>query len=70
MPYAELHCLTNFSFLRGASHADELVAQAVALGYRALAITVVAAITAASGLDVAIRMSETHPRGGAVPPSP
>ena len=37
--YAELHCLTNFSFLRGASHPDELVAQAHALGYRALAIT-------------------------------
>ncbi len=37
--YAELHCLSNFSFLRGASHADELVAQAKALGYAALAIT-------------------------------
>jgi error-prone DNA polymerase len=37
--YAELHCLTNFSFLRGASHAEELVAQAMALGYTALAIT-------------------------------
>jgi error-prone DNA polymerase len=38
-PYAELHCVTNFSFLRGASHAEELVAQAKALGYTALAIT-------------------------------
>lgn len=37
--YAELHALSNFSFLRGASHAEELVAQARALGYRALAIT-------------------------------
>ncbi len=37
--YAELHCLSNFSFLRGASHAQELVAQAKALGYTALAIT-------------------------------
>src|SRR5688572_27248850 len=37
--YAELHCLSNFSFLRGASHAEELVAQARALGYSALAIT-------------------------------
>ncbi|MDP2824573.1 MAG: error-prone DNA polymerase [Sulfuritalea sp.] len=37
--YAELHCLSNFSFLRGASHADELVARAVRLGYTALAIT-------------------------------
>ena len=37
--YAELHCLSNFSFLRGASHAEELVGQACALGYTALAIT-------------------------------
>ncbi|MDB6000842.1 MAG: error-prone polymerase, partial [Rhizobacter sp.] len=37
--YAELHCLTNFSFLRGASHSSELVQRARALGYRALAIT-------------------------------
>jgi len=37
--YAELHCLSNFSFLRGASHPDELVARAAALGYAALAIT-------------------------------
>ncbi len=37
--YAELHCLSNFSFLRGASHAEELVARAVQLGYAALAIT-------------------------------
>jgi len=37
--YSELHCLTNFTFLRGASHADELVSQAVELGYEALAIT-------------------------------
>ncbi len=37
--YAELHCLSNFSFLRGASHAEELVARAQELGYAALAIT-------------------------------
>jgi len=37
--YAELHCLTNFSFLRGASHPEELVERAHALGYAALAIT-------------------------------
>ncbi|MBV8307223.1 MAG: PHP domain-containing protein, partial [Gammaproteobacteria bacterium] len=37
--YAELHCLTNFTFLRGASHPHELVEQADALGYSALAIT-------------------------------
>jgi error-prone DNA polymerase len=39
IPYAELHCLTNFTFLRGASHPHELVGQAVELGYEALAIT-------------------------------
>ena len=38
-PYAELHCLSNFSFLRGASHAEELMSQAKELGYAALAIT-------------------------------
>jgi error-prone DNA polymerase len=37
--YAELHCLSNFSFLRGASHPDELVERAVAQGYSALALT-------------------------------
>lgn len=37
--YAELHCLTNFSFQRGASHPRELVEQAHQLGYQALAIT-------------------------------
>ena len=39
LAYAELHCLSNFSFLRGASHPEELVARAHQLGYRALAIT-------------------------------
>ena len=39
MRYAELHCKTNFSFLEGASHADELVARARELGYAALAVT-------------------------------
>jgi len=37
--YAELHCVSNFSFLRGASHPDELIRRAAELGYRALAIT-------------------------------
>ncbi|MDP6467371.1 MAG: error-prone DNA polymerase [Pirellulaceae bacterium] len=39
LPYAELHCRTNFTFLEGASHSDELVTRAVELGYTALAIT-------------------------------
>ncbi len=37
--YAELHCLSNFTFLRGASHPEELVERAHALGYAALALT-------------------------------
>ena len=37
--YAELQVTTNFSFLRGASHGEELVAQAKALGLDAIAIT-------------------------------
>ena len=39
MTYCELHCKTNYSFLTGASHADELVETAIELGYPALAIT-------------------------------
>ena len=37
--YAELHCISNFTFLRGASHPAELVERAKALGYAALALT-------------------------------
>ena len=37
--YAELHCRSNFSFLVGASHPEELVARARELGYAALALT-------------------------------
>src|ERR1700751_3368225 len=39
LTYAELHCISNFTFLRGASHPEELVARAHELGYAALAIT-------------------------------
>jgi error-prone DNA polymerase len=37
--YAELHCHTNFSFLDGASHPEELVDEAVRLGLAGLAVT-------------------------------
>ncbi|MCH7925132.1 MAG: PHP domain-containing protein, partial [Planctomycetes bacterium] len=37
--YAELRCKTNFSFLRGASHPEELAQRAAELGYAALAVT-------------------------------
>ncbi len=72
MQYVELHCKTNFSFLEGASHPDELVEQAQRLGYAGLAITdrnslsgVVRAFTAAN--DCQLRMivgAELHPIDG------
>jgi error-prone DNA polymerase len=37
--YAELHCRSNFSFLEGGSHPEELVERAHSLGYEAIAIT-------------------------------
>ena len=39
MKYSELQVTSNFSFLRGASHPDELVQQAALFGYDAVAIT-------------------------------
>ncbi len=57
--YAELHCLSHFSFGRGASSARELFARAKQQGYRALAITdectfagVVRALEAAREFDL------------------
>ena len=72
MSYAELHALSNFTFLRGASHPEELVETAAALGYEALAITdectmsgIVRAHTAAKehGLKLIVG-SELHLRSG------
>lgn len=37
--YAELFCFSNFTFLHGASHAEELAERAAQLGYAGLAIT-------------------------------
>ncbi len=37
--YAELHCVSSFTFLRGASQPEELIERAHALGYTALALT-------------------------------
>ena len=71
--YAELHVLSNFTFLRGASHPEELVEAAVALGYEALAITdectmsgIVRAHMAAKehGLKKLIIGSELHLQSG------
>jgi error-prone DNA polymerase len=73
MHYAELHCKTNFSFLEGASHPEELVARAAELGYAALAITdrnslagVVRAHVAAKALSPALSQRERE-QNGAVP---
>jgi error-prone DNA polymerase len=58
-PYAELQVTSNFSFLRGGSHPEELVARAAELGYRAIAVTdvnslagIVRAYAAAKNFDV------------------
>jgi error-prone DNA polymerase len=37
--YVELHCKTNFSFLEGASHPQELVTEAARLGYAGISVT-------------------------------
>src|SRR5271165_296699 len=37
--FVELHCKTNFSFLEGASHPNELVTEAARLGYAGMAVT-------------------------------
>lgn len=39
LAYSELHCLSNYSFLKAASHPEELVRRAAALGYQSIAIT-------------------------------
>ncbi len=39
VPYAELHCHSNFSFLDGASHPEEIVEEAARLGLESLALT-------------------------------
>src|SRR5215217_6920924 len=69
MMYAELHCKSNFSFLEGASHPDELIVRAAELGYAALAITdreslagIVRAHSAAKQLDFKLLIgAEIHP---------
>lgn len=38
-PYIELHCHSNFSFLDGASHPEELVETAAQLGYKGISLT-------------------------------
>ena len=67
--YVELHCISNFSFQRGASHPQELVRRAYNLGYEALAITdecsVAGVVRAWSGWkeyrDYIAKLEETSP---------
>jgi len=53
--YAELHCLTNFSFQRGASMPEEMVERAYQLGYAALAITDECSVAGIVRAHVALR---------------
>ncbi len=53
--FAELQCISNFTFLTGASHPDELVQQAASLGYRALAVTDVHTLAGVVRAHVAAR---------------
>jgi len=55
--YAELHCISNFTFLRGASHPEELVERATALGYSALAITDECSVAGAVRAHVAAKQN-------------
>src|SRR6185295_16801687 len=60
MKYTELQVTTNFSFLRGASHPDELVEEAIALGYEQIGITdrnTLAGIVRAHGAAKETRMA-------------
>ena len=53
--YAELFCRSNFSFLHGASHAEELVERASELGYRGIAITDECSLAGAPRMHVAAK---------------
>ncbi|WP_435575123.1 error-prone DNA polymerase [Burkholderia plantarii] len=53
--YAELFCRSNFSFLCGASSADELVARAHELGYRGIAVTDECSLAGAPRMHVAVK---------------
>ena len=62
--YTELHCVSNFSFLRGASHPQELIQRAIELGYKGLALTDECSV---AGWFVRIKPGKTW-RWNALPP--
>ncbi|MBK7091093.1 MAG: PHP domain-containing protein [bacterium] len=61
MDYVELHCKSNFSFLEGANHPEELANQAATLGYRSLALTDTNGIYGAVRFAEATKLSGIHP---------
>ncbi|MGL4962471.1 MAG: PHP domain-containing protein, partial [Inquilinus sp.] len=65
MSYAELQVTTNFSFLRGASHAHELAMQAAVLGHRAIAVTDRNTLAGAVRLHQAAKQAGLRPVIGA-----
>ena len=56
--HAELHCISHFTFLRGASSPEELVEQAAALGYAALALTDECSVAGVVRAHMAARQQE------------
>src|SRR6059058_4691615 len=58
--YAELDVTTNFTFLTGASHADELILHAARLGYRAIAVTDTNTLAGAVRMHDALRQIAQH----------
>ena len=53
--YVELHAVSNYSFLRGGSHPEELIERALALGYRGLALTDEASLSGVVRAHLALR---------------
>ena len=65
--FAELHAVSNFTFLRGASHPEELVRQAWTLGYAAIAITDECSLAGVVRAHVAAReCAERDAEGGGI----
>ena len=68
--FAELHCLSNYSFLRGGSHPEELVHQAHALGYGAIALTDECSLAGVVKAHLAVRELTAAAREAGEPPAP
>ena len=60
MSYAELHCLSHYSFLRGVSHPADLINTAKILGYQSLAITDECSLAGVVKAHVAAQESGLH----------